>query len=86
MRKSATRIMSVRNTLSHFYQLDNNILQQVSSNPYLGLTISEDLKWKTHINNISKKANSTLGFIRRNLKTVLLNVVHSAVYILRLVL
>ena len=61
-------IMSVRNMMSHFYQLDNTILQQVSSNPYLGLTISEDLTWKTHINNISKKANSTLGFIRRNLK------------------
>ena len=61
-------IMSVKNTMSHFYQLDNTILQQVSSNPYLGLTISEDLTWKTHINNISKKANSTLGFIRRNLK------------------
>ena len=61
--------------MSHFYQLDNTILQQVSSNPYLGLTISEDLTWKTHINNISKKANSTLGFIRRNPeKTVLLNV------------
>ena len=61
-------IMSVRNTISHFYQLDNTILQQVSSNPYLGLTILEDLTWKTHINNICKKANSALGFIRRNLK------------------
>ena len=61
-------ILSVRNSSSHFYQLDNTILQQVSSNPYLGITISEDLQWSTHINNICKKANSTLGFLRRNLK------------------
>ena len=40
----------------------------MDSNPYLGITISNDLQWKTHINNITKKANSTLGFIKRNLK------------------
>ena len=44
------------------------MLQQVYSKPYLGLTVSEDLTWKTHINNVSKKANSTLGFIQRYLK------------------
>ena len=61
-------ILSIQQKSSHFYQLDNEILQQVDSNPYLGLTISEDLQWKTHITNITKKANSTLGFLRRNLK------------------
>ena len=35
---------------------------------YLGFTISEDLQWKTHITNITKKANSSLGFLRRYLK------------------
>ena len=61
-------ILSIRQKSSHFYQLDGEILQQVDSNPYLGLTISEDLQWKTHITNITKKANSSLGFLRRNLK------------------
>ena len=61
-------ILSIQQKSSHFYQLFNEILQQVDSNPYLGLTISEDLQWKTHITNITKKANSTLGFLRRNLK------------------
>ena len=28
----------------------------------------KDLNWSTHIDNISKKASSTLGFVRRNLK------------------
>ena len=28
----------------------------------------DDLQWSTHIQSITKKANSTLGFLRRNLK------------------
>ena len=35
---------------------------------YLGVIISQDLSWDTHITNITKKANQTLGFLRRNLK------------------
>ena len=50
------------------YTINDQILKQVQDNPYLGLTISDSLKWKTHINNICKKANSTLGFLRRNLR------------------
>jgi hypothetical protein len=33
----------------------------------MGVTISDDLKWESHINNICGKANKTLGFLRRNL-------------------
>ena len=40
----------------------------MQNNPYLGLHISEDIKWTTHITNVTKKTNSTLGFLRRNLK------------------
>ena len=58
-------IMSINNKFS---ELDKRILQQVPENPYLGISISEDLKWTSHINKISRKANSTLGFLRRNLK------------------
>lgn len=59
-------ILSMRGKSQHFYDLDNTILQQVPSNPYLGITISEDLKRGTHISNITKKANSTQGFLCRN--------------------
>ena len=31
------------------------------------VTISKDLTWKAHINNITNKANKTLGFIKRNI-------------------
>ena len=51
-----------------FYKLDNCILQQVTDNPYLGLQISQDLKWHSHICNVTKKASSILGFLQRNLK------------------
>ena len=52
---------------SFFYTIANQILKQVQDNPYLGITISDNLNWKTHINNMCKKVNSTLGFLRRNL-------------------
>ena len=40
--------------------------QAVHNNcPYLGILLSEDLKWGTHISNTSKKSNSTLGFIQK---------------------
>ena len=62
--------MSINQKTSKFYELDNHILQEVKDNPYLGLQISNDLKWGIHINNVCNKANSTLGFIRRNLRNV----------------
>ena len=61
-------LMSINQKSTYFYQLDGHILQQVPDNPYLGVTLSEDLKWNSHINKISNKANSTLGFLKRNLK------------------
>ena len=36
--------------------------------PYLGVLFTDDLKWSDHIQNITKKANSTLGFLRRYLR------------------
>ena len=73
MRFNVTKcyIMSIhrsRNPLTTHYILNNHILEHVQENPYLGVIISENLKWSTYINKICNKANSTLGFIRRNLK------------------
>ena len=61
-------ILSVKKSTTYFDRLNNTILKEVENNPYLGLSISNDLKWTNHINNICKKASSTVGFIRRNLK------------------
>ena len=44
----------------------------------LGVTITNDLKWNTHVSNICTKANRTLGFLRRNLAACPLDVKESA--------
>ncbi|KAI8508724.1 hypothetical protein Bbelb_138230 [Branchiostoma belcheri] len=39
-----------------------------TQHPYLGIILSHNLKWNSHIEYITAKANSTLGFLRRNLR------------------
>ena len=50
------------------YSLRGHPLKKVSSTKYLGVTINTHLDWKEHIDKMTKKANKTLGFLRRNLK------------------
>ena len=47
--------------------LEGTDLENVESIKYLGVTITSDLRWNTHVSNVSTKANRTLGFLRRNL-------------------
>ena len=49
------------------YTLHNQVLENVSSAKYLGVKITDDLEWSQHINEITRKATETLGFLRRNL-------------------
>ena len=49
------------------YELEGTLLENVLSIKYLGVTITNDLRWNTHISNVCTKANRTLGFLRRNL-------------------
>jgi hypothetical protein len=51
------------------YSLHGEVLQSTPALKYLGVTITDDLRWKTHIAEISKKANNMLCFLRRNIKT-----------------
>ena len=34
---------------------------------YVGVTVTHDLRWNTHISSMCTKTNRTLGFLRRNL-------------------
>jgi hypothetical protein len=42
-------------------------LEVVEASMHLGVTITNDLSWNRHIDNVAAKGNRTLGFIRRNL-------------------
>ena len=42
------------------------VLETVDSIKYLGVTITNDLKWNTHFTYICTKANRTLRFVKRN--------------------
>ena len=50
------------------YILHGTVLESVHSAKYLGVTISDNLSWTPHIDSVSKKANQTLGFLKRNIK------------------
>ena len=49
------------------YYIDGQKLSPVKNNPYLGVMLSDDLRWNSHVENIVVKANKSLGFVRRNL-------------------
>jgi hypothetical protein len=75
MPKTAIYLVYVEKVSTTYnYSLDNTILQQVPSNAYLDITIAEDLKWNSHINNITKKVNSTL------IRIILINLCHVHVH------
>ena len=43
------------------------VLNNVEKIKYLGITITNDLKWNTHVSNICMKTDRTLGFRRHKL-------------------
>ena len=46
------------------YTLEGMVLENVENIKYLGVTITNDLRWNTHVSNVCTKANRTLGFLR----------------------
>ena len=51
------------------YSLEGTVLENIDNIKYLGVTISKDLKWNTHVSNVCTKANRTLRFLRPNLSS-----------------
>ena len=49
------------------YTLEGTDLENTESIKHLEITITNDLRWNTHVSNVCTKANWTLGFQRRNL-------------------
>jgi hypothetical protein len=51
------------------YTIHGQVLNQTDSAKYLGLNIHKSLSWDSHIDKITKKANSTLAFLGRNVSS-----------------
>ena len=47
--------------------LEGTVLENVESIKYLGVILTSDLKWNSHIRNVCSKANRTVGFLGRSL-------------------
>ena len=65
------QILSIASGKSHptyVYNLSGHILSSVQIAKYLGITLTVELYWSSHVHSIHSCANSTLGFLRRNLR------------------
>ena len=60
------------------YYLHGHQLEHVSEAKYLGITITNDFRWNTHINNINAKASRSLSFLKRNLQINAINIKETA--------
>ena len=70
MQITRTRIKKINAS----YSLEGTVLNNVEKIKYLVVTITNDLKWNTHVSNICTKTNRNLGFLRRNLAACLQDV------------
>ena len=48
-------------TIKASYNLEGTVLENVENIKYLGVAITNDLKWNTHVSNICTNANRTLS-------------------------
>ena len=49
------------------YYIDGQKSSPVKNHPHLGVMLSDELRWNSHVNNIVNKANKSLGFVKRDL-------------------
>jgi len=59
--------LATKQKILHDYTLHGCFLSKVNQIKYLGITIQINLKWASHISEITTKANRTLGLLRRNI-------------------
>ena len=63
------RITAKKNPIIFPYKIHQTTLRTTDQAKYLGVTITPDLSRKCHIDNITKKANSTMAFLRQNIRS-----------------
>ena len=49
------------------YTLEGTDVENVESIKYLGVKITSDLRWNTHVSNVCTKASRNLGFLKTKL-------------------
>ena len=65
---SAIRVTRARKPISSSYTLKGHTLNMEDSTRYLGVELQSSMSWNRHMDQTVKKADSTLGFLRRNLR------------------
>ena len=68
------RITTKRKIIPSSYFIHGEELNITSKGKYLGITISQNLSWNNHIDNVCRKANNTTAFLRRNLSSCPANI------------
>ena len=63
------RITNKKRLLCSDYTIHKQKLNVKTEAKYLGVTISSDRSWSRHADPVTKKANSTIGFLKRNMRS-----------------
>lgn len=62
------RVVKSRTPICYQYNLKGHQLEAAESTKYLGVDLCYNLSWNNHIDRVTKKADSMLGFLKRNLR------------------
>ena len=62
-------ITNKRNIIQTSYNIHGHILKETTQAKYLGVTINNKLSWNSHVDQVTKRANQTTAFLRRNLSS-----------------
>ena len=63
------QVTGYKKPINAAYKLHGVIMETVTCARYLGVDITSNLSWGSHIDRITGTANRTLGFVRRNIRT-----------------
>ena len=59
------KITKKKKTVDFDYNINGQILETVTSNPYLGAQLTNTMSWEKQVQKVVTKGNKALGFIRR---------------------
>ena len=62
------RVSRAESPMTFSYRLKGTVLAEEATSKYLGVVLKNNLSWNQHVSRVTKKANSMLGFLRRNLR------------------